>query len=111
MSMEDFTNTTDAELLESARLIAAEAERRGLRLTRSLGELASNGAAEVMEDRENRYEEVDPFLEPGSPAAKAYARQDGASGRPRWMEQFSKTDMFGRPTVFSDGYDPTDRGI
>ncbi len=110
MSMEDFTNVSDDELLESARRIAIEAERRGLRLSRSLGTLASDGA-ELDEDYERGYEEVDPFLEPGSPAAKAYARGAGPSGRPRWMERFAKTDMFGRPTAFSDGFDPLDRGL
>lgn len=108
MSMENFRNASDEELLEAAREIAEEAKRRGLRLSRSLGELARSATAMAAEYDDD---EVDPFLKPGSPAAKQYARERDQSGRPRWMKPFSPTDLFGRPTVFSDAYDPTDRGV
>ena len=35
---------------------------------------------------------------------KKYAHQKGVSGFSRWMEPFSKVDMFGKPTVFSDKF-------
>jgi len=38
-----------------------------------------------------------------------HARSPGDSGKPRWMEPFAKQDMFGRPTVFSVGFDPFKR--
>lgn len=59
-----------------------------------------------------RPEEMDPFsaLEPGSARARSYAHEEGPSGRPRWMEPFSKVDVLGNPTVFSEGFDPIRRG-
>jgi hypothetical protein len=33
-----------------------------------------------------------------------YAHQSGKSGKPRWMEPFSKVDVFGKPTVFSPNF-------
>ena len=45
-------------------------------------------------------------LEPGSEWAKRYADEEGPSGMPRWMEPFSKVDLFGHPSVFSDAFDP-----
>jgi hypothetical protein len=105
--MEDFTDTPDDELLESAQQIAREADRRGLGLLHSLGEIAGDGV-EITGPYETGHKEVDLFLEPGSPTAKAYAHQTGTSGRLQWMERFSQIDMFGRPTVFSDRFDPLD---
>lgn len=35
---------------------------------------------------------------------KAYAHEIGESGRPRWMEPFSKVDMFGKSTVFDPNF-------
>ncbi len=32
---------------------------------------------------------------------KMHANEIGESGSPKWMEPFSKADMFGKPTVFS----------
>ena len=109
MSAEDFTNTPDIDAYEADRQITAETMRRGKRLRSALGELASD-STEITGNR-NDYEQNEPPFEPGSPAAKAYARERGASGKPRWMERFSKVDILGRPTVFSDRFDPTDRGI
>jgi hypothetical protein len=109
MSAEDFTSTPDIDSYEANRQIAAETERRGKRLRSALGEFASDGV-EITGNR-NDYEQNEPPFEPGSPAAKAYARAQGASGKPRWMERFSKVDILGRPTVFSDRFDPTDHGV
>lgn len=105
MSIENPHTATDDELLESAQQIAEELERRGLRLSHSLGEHAVDSV------EYERAREVDPFLVPGSEEAKEYARERGVSGLPRWMERLSKVDMFGRPTVFSDRFDPSDRGL
>lgn len=33
-----------------------------------------------------------------------HAQEKGKSGSPRWMEPFSKVDMFGKPTVFSPDF-------
>lgn|GEM_PF-564301 len=35
---------------------------------------------------------------------RRYAQEKGLSGSPRWMELFSKVDMFGKPTVFSPNF-------
>jgi hypothetical protein len=109
MSAEDFTSKPDVGSYEANRQFAAETGRQGNRLRSALGELASDGA-EISGNR-NDYEQNEPPFESGSPAAKAYAHERGASGKPRWMERFSKVDILGRPTVFSDQFDRTDRGI
>ncbi len=93
MSREEFTDIPDDASLEFGRDSMGEDDQRGLGLARSLGRLA-NSQTEIIE----------PFLEPGSPAAKAYARQTGASGTPRWMEPFSGFDILGLPTVFNDNF-------
>lgn len=61
--------------------------------------------------RVSRYDDDrDPFLpsggslKPGSAWAKRYAEEEGPSGMPRWMEPFSKVDLFGNPTVFSNAF-------
>jgi hypothetical protein len=104
MSREEFTGVPDDELLDLTEEVTGEVDQRDVRLSRSLGGLA-NRQAEIA----GVYEEVDPFLEPGSPAAKSYAHGTGVTGSRRWMEPFAKIDMFGRPTVFSDDFDPLDR--
>jgi hypothetical protein len=103
--MENLTNISDEALLESAQQIAEELERRGLRLSRSLGEHAVDGT-----EYETAREEADPFLKPGSPAAKQYASARGRTGMRRWMEPLSKVDVLGRPTVFSDGFGSQNHG-
>lgn len=111
MSMENFRSASDEELLDAAREIAEEAELRGLRIPRALGELAGDAVDLADYDDDDERDDEDPFLKPGSSAARRYAHGKGTSGLPRWMERFSPTDMFGRPTVFSSSYDPTDRGV
>jgi hypothetical protein len=100
MSKEEFTDIPDDASLEFERAAMGEDYQYDLGLTRSLGGLA-NSQTEIIE----------PFLEPGSEAAKAYARQTGASGIQRWMEPFSRLDILGLPTVFNDNLGRSDRRV
>ena len=106
MSRENLKSMPDADHLESAQRVADELEQRDLRSSRALGEYAVDDTEWVA-----IREETEPFLVPGSAESKEYAREQGPSGRPRWMERFSKVDILGQPTVFSDRSDPTDRGV
>ena len=106
MSREKLRSMTDRDSPESTQQVGERLDQRGLRSSRALGEYAVDGA-EWAAIRE----ETEPFLVPGSAESKEYAREQGPSGRPRWMERFSKVDILGQPTVFSDRFDPTNRGV
>lgn len=110
MSVEDFTSRPEGEYIEANQRDDLEIDQRSQRVARALGEFASDDADDAYR-QEYDSEQSNPFLAPGSPAAKAYARGRGRTGQRRWMESFAEVDMFGYPTVFSDRYDPSNRGI
>ena len=110
MSIEDVTNRPEGEYTEADQRDDLEIDQRNQRVARALGEFASDDADDAYH-QEYDSEQSNPFVDPGSPAARAYARGRGRTGRRRWMEPFAEVDMFGYPTVFSDEFDPSNRGI
>lgn len=110
MSVEDFTIRPESEHTDADQQGDLEIDQRGQRVSRALGEFASDDAEGAYREEGDR-EESNPFLDPGSLAARAYARGRGRTGHLRWMEPFAKVYMFGYPTVFSDEFDPSNRGI
>jgi len=104
--MEDYGDISGDKLSKPTQQGDEELELRNLRSSRALGVYVVDST-----EYATLREEVEPFLVPGSDEAKEYAREPGLSGQPRWMERFSKVDILGQPTVFSDGFNSTDRSI
>ena len=110
MSVEDFTSLPEGEYTEADQRDDLEIGQRRQRVSRALGEFASDDTDGTYREEGDK-EESNPFLDSGSPAARAYARGRGRTGQRRWMEPFAEVDMFGNPTVFSDRFDPSNRGV
>ena len=66
----------------------------------------ANGSAEARTLERQRLESVTRSNSShGSISDAVSARQNNPeTGRPRWMDPFSKVDVFGKPTVFSNDF-------
>lgn len=85
-------------------LLASTGNKDGNRKFGKPGEIRRQ-EQKAQRDREKFQDDMDYEFGDGKYAERRrYARENGPSGSPRWMEPFAKVDMFGKPTVFSSDF-------